>query len=208
MVFKDRLEAGEILAEELEKYRGVEGVVLAIPRGGVVLGYVIAKALDLPLDVIITRKIGAPGNPEFAIGAVAQDGTKILNENTMIDLGISQEYIEENAAEQIEVIARRMEYYRGSDVYDLKGKTAIVVDDGLATGHTAMAAVKYVRKLGPSKLVFAVPVGSPYAVEKLKLLVDECICPETPRNFQSVSQFYEQFKQVSDDEVVELLRKL
>ncbi|MFQ5815899.1 MAG: phosphoribosyltransferase, partial [Candidatus Hydrothermarchaeaceae archaeon] len=138
-------------------------------------------------------------------GAVSQDGTRVLDEHTIQSLGVSQQYIEDNVAEQMEEIGRRTRYYRGSDVYDLEGKTAIVVDDGLATGHTAIAAVKYVRKLGPSKVVFAVPVGSPTAAARVKSHVDEFICPETPWYFQAVSQFYRRFEQVSDDEAMMLL---
>ncbi len=182
-------------------------MVLAIPRGGVVIGDVMARALGLPLDVIITRKIGAPGNPEFAIGAVSQDGTRYLDESTISALGVSEGYIEENVAEQIAEIARRTKDYRGSNVYDLKGKTAILVDDGIATGHTAMAAVKYARKLGPSKLVFAAPVSSRSAAARVAALVDEFVCLDTPWDFYAVGQFYKRFEQVDDNEVIGILKK-
>lgn len=207
MIFEDRRKAGELLAERLVKYRGANAVVLAIPRGGVVIGDAVAKALRLLLDVIITRKIGAPGNPEFAIGAVSQDGTRYVDEAAVSDLGVSEEYIEENASEQIALIAKRTKEYRGSNIYDLKGKTAIVVDDGIATGHTAMATVKYARKLGPAHLVFAAPVGSRAAASRLAVLVDEFVCLDTPWDFYAVGQFYRRFEQVSDEEVIEILRK-
>jgi predicted phosphoribosyltransferase len=207
VVYEDRREAGKILAESLEKYRGVDGVILAIPRGGVVLGDVIAKALDLPLDVVITRKIGAPGNPEFAIGAISMDGTRILDEPTIRILRVPEEYIDNVAAEQMAEVTRRTKRYRGSDVYDLKGKTAIVVDDGIATGYTAIAALKYVRNLGPSKLVFAVPVGSSSAACRIRPLVDELVCLDTPWNFQAVSQFYSRFEQINDEDAVKIMRE-
>lgn len=207
MLFEDRRDAGERLSERLTKYRGAKAVVLAIPRGGVVIGDVMARALGLPLDVIITRKIGAPGNPEFAIGAVSQDGTRYLDESTISALGVSEDYIEENVAEQIAEIARRTKDYRGSNVYDLKGKTAILVDDGIATGHTAMAAVKYARKLGPSKLVFVAPVSSRSATARLAAIVEEFVCLDTPWDFYAVGQFYKRFEQVDDNEVIRILKK-
>lgn len=207
MIFGDRREAGEKLAERLMKYRGANAVILAIPRGGVILGDVTARILNVPLDVIITRKIGAPGNPEFAIGAVSQDGTRYLDESTILSMGVSEQYVEENAAEQMVEIARRTRDYRGTTLYDLKGKIAILVDDGVATGYTAIAAVKYVRKLSPSKVVFAVPVSSRSAASSIKPLVDEFMCLDMPWDFYAVSQFYKRFEQVSDEEVIEIMEK-
>ncbi|MFQ5946028.1 MAG: phosphoribosyltransferase, partial [Anaerolineae bacterium] len=196
MTFKDRLEAGRLLAERLEDWRGREGLlVLGIPRGGVVVAHEIANNLQAPLDLYITRKIGAPQNPELAIGAVASDGTRVVDETLLQTLGVSESYLEEESERQREEIARRMEAYRGdSKAPGLKGRPVILVDDGIATGATTGATIEALRKAGPSELVLAVPVGPRETLERLEPKVDTLICLHRPRTFWAVGSFYLNFE--------------
>lgn len=209
MQFYDRHEAGQRLAEALAFLKGREDVViLAIPRGGVVVGYEVAKALGAPLDVYITRKIGAPYNPEFAIGAVASDGTTVLDEGTVRALGISQDYIEAEIARQRGEIQRRLAEYRGErPPPELKGKTAVLVDDGVATGATTLSGLQALRKQEPGELILAVPVGPPDTIARLGQEADRVVCLDTPDPFWAVGRFYTIFDQTSDEEVVALLKK-
>ena len=210
MLFYDRHEAGQRLAEALAFLKGRKDVViLAIPRGGVVVGYEVAKALGAPLDVYITRKIGAPYNPEFAIGAVASDGTIVLDEGTVRALGISQDYIEAETARQREEIQRRLAEYCGErPPPELKGKTVVLVDDGVATGATILSALQALRKQEPGELILAVPVGPPDTIARLKKEADRVVCLDTPEPFWAIGRFYMIFDQTSDEEVVALLEEL
>lgn len=206
MLFGDRHEAGRRLARCLEEYRGGDAVVLALPRGGVVVGAEIAGALGLPLDVIISRKIGAPGNPEYAIGAVAENGEAQLNEAEIAAFGIPQRYIQGQVQQELQEIERRIQFYRaGHRLPDLEGRTVILVDDGIATGFTVMAAIKAVRAQRPRGVVLAVPVAPPESVEELQPQVDKLVCLATPVPFLAVGRFYRRFEQLSDEEVSQYL---
>ncbi|MCC3155454.1 phosphoribosyltransferase family protein [Hymenobacter sp. BT770] len=204
-MFQNRQDAALRLAHRLEKYRGEDGIVLAIPRGGVPIGYVIAQQLGFPLEVVLSKKIGHPNNSEYAIGSVSLDSVAV-DERTAF--GIPAEYIQEQAAR---IQAKLRENFRlfmdGRPPTNLKGKTVIVVDDGIATGHTMVATVEAIRKSRPAKLIVAVPVAPPHAQQQLAPLVDEFVCLLLPRDFAAVGQFYVTFDQVSDEEVIRLLRK-
>ncbi|NIN69356.1 MAG: phosphoribosyltransferase [Anaerolineae bacterium] len=208
MLFKDRREAGKALAQELAPFKGQDDViVLGIPRGGVVVGHEVAEALDLPLDVYITRKIGAPRNPELAIGAVASDGTLILDHELANRLGVPQDYIDRESERQTQEIKRRTSEYRGERPdLELKGKVVILADDGVATGATTLATIKAIRAQDPAKLVLAVPVGPRDTIERLKREVDELYCLHAPEIFWAVGAFYNVFDQTSDEEVKTLLQ--
>jgi putative phosphoribosyl transferase len=204
--FCDRIDAGKRLAEALADFKGKNAVVLAIPRGGVVLGYEIAVALILPLDVIVPRKLGAPDNPELAIGAIAEDGSTVLDENLTRYLGVSQEYIQEESERQKQEIKRRLKEYRqGMAGLELKGKDVIIVDDGIATGSTMKAALASVKNSGAKTVTIAVPVGPPQTIQELKLLADHVLCLYMPDYFQAIGQFYDDFSQTEDQEVIRLL---
>ena len=206
--FANRVEAGKRLASELENLVGKNAIVLAIPRGGVVVGYEIAKAFNVPLDVIIPRKIGAPDNPELAIGAMTEDGTIILDKNLVSYLGVSQDHIREESERQKNEIERRLKSYRGNEPYpNLRGKDVIIVDDGIATGSTMKAALASVKNRGAKTVTVAVPVGPPSTIDELKKQADEVVCPYTPEYFQAIGQFYVDFEQTTDEEVIQLLKK-
>jgi len=204
--FENRKDAGEKLSRVLQKYKNEDTVILGIPRGGVVLAAEVAKNLGTPFDVIIPRKIGAPHNPEVAIGAVTQDGTVIKDEAMVQLLGISDNQIEILANKVAGEISRRVNAYRGGRPgLELAGKTVIVVDDGIATGFTVQAALKSVRNMDPRRLVLAVPVMPADTVRLLRDKVDELVYLHAPELFYAVGQFYMEFDQVSDQEVIELL---
>jgi predicted phosphoribosyltransferase len=206
--FVDRVDAGKRLASVLKNFSGKKGIVLAIPRGGVVVGYMIAKTLNLPLDIIIPRKIGAPDNPELAIGAVAEDGTAILDQNLIRYLGVSREYVLEETVRQKQEIKRRLKLYRQDASYaDIKGLDVIVVDDGIATGSTMKAALASVKNRGASSITVAVPVGPPSTIEELEKMSDRVVCLFTPEFFQAIGEFYKDFSQTSDEEVIGLLQE-
>lgn len=208
-MFKDRNEAGRKLGQAISK-KGYKAkpVVLAIPRGGVVVGYQVAQELGCPLDIIVPRKIGAPHDPEYAIGAVAQDGSMVLDQKVVQSLGISSSYLEEEKKREIQEIERRMRMYRKNLAEpQIEGKTAIIVDDGIATGSTIKAAIISVKKKNPALLVVAVPVSSPDSVAEIKPLVDDMVVLATPSYFAAVGQFYQDFGQTSDEEVIGLLQK-
>ena len=205
--FSDRIEAGKKLALALKDFKG-NGIVLAIPRGGVVVGYVIAEKLGLTLDVIIPRKIGAPNNPELAIGAVAEDGTTILDNNLIRYLGVSPKYIKEETERQKQEIHRRLELYRQDARYpDVKGLDVIIVDDGIATGSTMKAALASVKNRGAASVTVAIPVGPPQTIEELEKLADRVVALYTPGFFQAIGQFYSDFSQTEDEEVNKLLHE-
>ena len=209
MIYKDRKDAGLQLASRLTKYKDREDVlVLALPRGGVVIGYEVAKALNCLLDIIIIRKIGFPGQTELAIGAVSETGAVVLNEDIISTYTVSKEYIEEEISRQKKEISRRITLYRsGKGIPPLDGKIIILVDDGVATGATIKAAISTLKNEKILRLVAALPVSSKDAEEEIKKTVDEWVCPETPVDFAAVGNYYQDFTQVSDEEVVELLKQ-
>ncbi len=206
--FANRVNAGKYLASELENFTEKNAIVLAIPRGGVVVGFEIAKALNVPLDVIIPRKIGAPDNPELAIGAMTEDGTIILDENLVSYLGVSQDYIKEESRRQKNEIERRLKLYRGNKPYpSLQGLDVILVDDGIATGSTMKAALASVKNRGARTVTIAVPVGPPSTIKELKKQANKVVCPYTPEYFEAIGQFYADFNQTDDEEVIQLLKQ-
>lgn len=207
-MFRDRRDAGEQLAKRLTHYKGNKDVlVLALPRGGVVTGFEIARRLDIPLDVLIVRKIGVPWQPELAAGAVSETGTVVLNHHIVSSLGISEDFIRSEVARQKQEITRRVELYReGKGVANLESRTIILVDDGVATGATIKAAIETLKKERIVKLVAALPVAPPETARELRKLTDDIICLETPRDFMAVGNYYSDFSQVSDEEVVRLLQ--
>lgn len=208
-MFNDRADAGRQLADRLEKFRNDNPVILAVPRGGVVVAYESIKRFGFEWDMIMPRKIGAPKNKELAIGAVSADGTFFVNEEYVEMLNIPRKYIEKEVAEQVKEIERRLNIYRGNTKYsDIKGKTAIIIDDGIATGFTILAAVKSIKNQGAEKTILAVPVAPPETVESFKEIVDEFICLLMPEGFLSVGMYYKNFEQVSDNEVFKIIKEL
>jgi predicted phosphoribosyltransferase len=207
--FRDRTEAGQRLASKLAKYaHRPDVIVLALPRGGVPVAYEVAAALDAPLDVFIVRKLGVPGHEELAMGAVATGGVRVVNEQAVQDLGIRDRVIDAVAARELKELARRERLYRGSrPPPDVRGRTVILVDDGLATGATMLAAIRALRQMGPARIIVAVPIAAPDTCEALKAKVDEMICAVTPEPFYAVGLWYDDFSQTSDDEVRDLLAR-
>jgi len=207
--YRDRRHAGEVLAELLSPYRGAATLVLAVPRGGVPVALPVVAALGCDLDLIIPRKIGAPGQPELAIGAVCEDGEVLLNHRLVQTIGVGEEYIRSAAAAEVAEIRRRLESYRGAHPAPvLESRTVIVIDDGVATGFTLSAALKSVSRQSPRQLVLAVPVGPPDSLAMLARDADEVICPLQPEAFWSVGQFYRRFEQLDDAEVQSMLRQV
>jgi putative phosphoribosyl transferase len=201
--FPNRLEAGRQLAEELTTYRGSDAVVIGLARGGVVVGYAVAEALGLPLQAIVVRKIGAPRNPEMALGAVSETGALWLDRLTVEETGASEQYLQaEIAARTAEARERRARYVVGSNLIMVQHRPAIVVDDGIATGATAVVAAQSVRGLGAAEVVLATPVSSSQATWLLERRVDRLVTLLTPKRFVAVGLHYEDFNQVSDEEVV------
>lgn len=209
MIFRNRQEAGAMIAEKLMHYADKKDViVIALPRGGVATGLEIAKRLNRPLDVIIVRKIGFPGQPELAIGAMAETGAVVLNEEIISMGGVSKEYIDRESEEKKKEIERRKELYRGgAGIPEVKGKIVILVDDGVATGATMKSAISALKIEKPERIVVALPVASVEAKRSIGAMVDEIICLQAPPDFMAVGAYYEDFSQVTDDEVVEMLRR-
>lgn len=208
MIFADRVDAGKQLAVALMKYKGQKDtLILGLPRGGVVVAYEIAKALKLPLDVICPRKVGAPFNPELAVGAVTETGKGILNTQLIRELGISQDYLQATIERETHIAEQRLASFRKNrPPRNLKGKTIILVDDGLATGSTMKAAIETSKSEFASRIVVAVPIAPADTITEMESLVDEVICLDIPAYFMAIGQFYENFAQVNDAEVTELLR--
>jgi putative phosphoribosyl transferase len=208
-LFSDRAEAGRVLAERLGHYaEQPDVIVLALPRGGVPVAYEVAKALHAPLDVFVVRKLGIPGHEELALGAVATGGVRVLNDQVVKGLSIPGYVIDAVANWELQELERRQRLYRGNrPPPDVRAKTVILVDDGLATGSTMLAAVQALRKLGPARIVVAVPVASPDTCELLKEYGDETVCAATPEPFYAVGLWYRDFSQTTDEEVRELLER-
>jgi predicted phosphoribosyltransferase len=207
MLFRDRTEAGRLLAAKLRKYAGRPDVlVLALPRGGVPVAYEIARALHAPLDVFLVRKLGLPGHEELAMGAIATGGARVLNYDVVRSLAVPEEVIDAVTAKEMEELERRERAYRGArPVPVVRGCTVILIDDGLATGSTMRAAVAALRRLGPALIVVAVPVGARETCAELEQEADAVICARTPDPFYAVGIWYEDFSQTTDEEVHDLL---
>ena len=207
--FPNRAEAGQLLAERLEKYAGRDDViVLGLPRGGVPVAYEVAQRLGVPLDVFIVRKLGVPGFEELAAGAIASGGVRVLNEDVMRALPNADQLIESVTERETVELERREQTYRdGRPPPELRDRVVILVDDGLATGATMRAAVAALRQRGVAKIVVAAPVGAPDTCRELEQEADETICAITPEFFQAVGQYYEDFSQTTDEEVRELLAR-
>jgi putative phosphoribosyl transferase len=207
-VFRDRQEAGQKLAWRLMPYKKEGSLVLALPRGGVVVGYEVASLLETDLDIVVTRKLGAPGEPELAIGAVV-DGHEVqsvLNDDLILALGVGSSYLHEEIVRQLSEIHRRQAKYRGArPPEEIQGRTVFLIDDGIATGASVRAAVKAIRQGRPERLVLAVPVACPETILSLRSEVDDLICLEEPEPFISVGTHYLNFDQTTDEEVMALL---
>ena len=204
-MFENRTDAATQLADKLSSIKSEELVVLAIPRGGLPIGSVLAKTLGAPLDVVLTKKLGHPYQKEYAIGAVSLDGL-ILSDA----IGIPKEYIEEETARIREVLKQRhRQYYKNRSPENLRDKTIIVVDDGVATGNTLLVTIGLVKKQEPKKIIVAIPVAPPSAIKLLESTpdIDEVVCLQVPHNFHAVGQFYEEFRQVSDQEAIRILEE-
>ncbi len=207
VVFRDRAEAGKRLAVALAVYRGKDVIVLGIPRGGVVVADEVARVLGAPLDVIVTRKIEAPGEPEYALGAVTQDGEVILDRQAAESLGASRRYLEDVVRRKRDEVDQRVKAFRGSAQYpELDGRTVIIVDDGIATGSSVEAAIMSVKRRKPKAVVVAVPVAPGDVVESLRDEGNTVVCLQTPGHFLAIGEFYEDFSQVDDAEVRRILR--
>lgn len=209
MYFRDRADAGRQLAQRLQHYANRPDVlVLGLPRGGVPVAYEVARALNAPLDVFVVRKLGVPDQPELAMGAVASGGVRVLNEDVVTALKMPRQVIEAVAAEEQRELERRERLYRGDrPPLDVRGRTVILVDDGLATGSTMRAAVAALRRLQPARIVVAVPVASPSVCESFRDIVDEIVCLLTPEPFYAVGLWYQDFSQTTDEQVRDLLQR-
>ena len=204
--FRDRRDAGGKLARILERYRQELPVVFALPRGGVPVAYEVARSLGAPLDVLVARKLGAPDQPEFGIGAVAPGGVRVLNEYAVGRLGIPAGYLDRITAQETAEVERRLRHFRGDrPETGVAGRTAILVDDGLATGVTARAAVEALRLRGPGRLVLAAPVCAAQTAERLRPEVDDLVCLRCPPDLGAIGFWYVNFDQTSDEEVIKLL---
>lgn len=208
MILKDRREAGERLAARLDIYRDRDPLIMAVPRGGVVVAAPVQEALGGELDLIITRKIGAPHQRELAIGATSGDGFVMLNEELISRIGVFPDYVKKAAAREQAEISRRLKLYRGErPLPQIEGRVVLIVDDGVATGYTLLAALRSVREQKPAELALAVPVGPPETFNRLNKEVEALVYLEAPVDFAAVGQFYRHFEQVGDEEVIETLQK-
>lgn len=207
MIFEDRVDAGEKLAKALVDYSGADAVILAVPRGGVIVGEVVARQLGVPLDVVVPRKIGAPGNPELGLGAIAP-GVRVIDPRMVEMLGVSEGYLERQIAAEEEEIERRLGAYRGGrPPADVAGKVAVVVDDGVATGGTAFAALRWAKAQGAATVVLAVPVAPGASIGRLEQEADRVVVLFAPEPFFAVGEWYRRFDQTTDEEVVAALAR-
>ena len=205
-MFTDRTDAGHHLAAVLDDHDIEADIVVAVPRGGLPVGRVVADTLGVSLDIVSARKLGAPQNSELAVGAVAADGTVWLNESLVAELGVEDDYLEQEIETQRQVAQDKIERYRGDQPPpNYEGKTVLLVDDGVATGATTIACVRQLRNAGAERVILAVPVAPPDTVEQLLTEADEVICVETSPHFQAVGQFYDNFGQVSDEQAKQYL---
>ncbi len=208
MLFQDRRHAGELLAEKLDNYRNQQPLILAVPRGGVIIAEPVWLRLGGELDLIITRKIGAPNQPELAIGAVTGDGFTLLNDKIISRLNVQEQYIKKTAEKEQSEIIRRLEDYRGKQpLPPVDERLIILVDDGVATGYTLLSALRSLQEKKPTRLILAVPIGPPDTLSMLDREVDELVYVQAPADFAAVGQFYQNFDQVSDREVKVVLQK-
>ena len=208
MIFADRVEAGQQLARALGRFRDADVTVLGLPRGGVPVARQVADALGAPLDVVVVRKLGVPSHQELAMGAIGEGGVRVVSDDIMRSVGATEKQFAQVEAEERAELERRAERFRGERPrLDLTGKTAIVVDDGIATGATARAACQVVRALGAARIVVATPVAPPGLEDRLLDVADEFVCLDQPRHFAAVGQFYENFDQTTDAEVVDALAR-
>src|SRR5215207_905116 len=209
MLFRDRAEAGKRLAAQLTDYADrADVLVLALPRGGVPVAFEVAEALRAPLDIFLVRKLGVPGHEELAMGAIATGGVRVLNKDVVDNLRIPGEVIDAVAADELRELERRERAYRGDcPALGVRGKTVILVDDGLATGSTMRAAAAALRQQQPARIVAAVPVSAPQTCDEYRMGVDEIICAVTPEPFQAVGLWYKDFSQTTDEEVRDLLAR-
>ena len=210
MIYRDRREAGSVLASKLLKFKDrPDLIVLALPRGGVPVAYEVATALNAPLDIFLVRKLGVPGHEELAMGAIATGGVRVLNHEVVDYLGIPDSVIDAITDDELRELRRRERAYRGDRREpDVKGKTVILVDDGLATGSTIRAAAQALRQQGPAKIVVAVPVSAPQTCNEYEIGVDEIVCAVTPEPFLGVGRWYDDFSQTTDEEVHGLLERV
>jgi putative phosphoribosyl transferase len=207
--YDNRRDAGQVLAMELAALTGDTAVlVIALPRGGVPVAYEVALALAAPLDVLAVHKLGAPANPEYAIGAVAQDGTAVIDEQNASATGLSGDQISERIDAEIAALSQRATRFRGgAAALSVSGRTIVLVDDGLATGMTNFAAIRSLQRQNPAKIILAAPVAAAQALSIVTSQCDQVVCPLVPEEFVSVGSWYRDFSQVSDDEVIELLER-
>ena len=206
--FKDRIDAGQILANRLTKYADQKPLVLGLPRGGVPVAFEVAKALKAPLDVYIVRKLGVPGQEELAMGAIATGDVRVLNQGVIDALQISEEAIETETRKEKEELKRREALYRGGrPTLDVTNRTVLLIDDGIATGSTIKAAIAALKKQKAGRIIVGVPVAPPSTIEELRKEVDEVVCLSTPEFFMAISLWYDEFPQTTDDDVRELLEK-
>ena len=207
MKFKNRNDAGLQLAIRLSWLKGEKTIILAIPRGGVVVANVIAKSLNTILDVVVPRKLGTPYNPELAIGAVMHDNSSYINEYVINALRIEPDFIRAETKLQLKEIQRRLIIFRGNSDYDLKDKVIILVDDGVATGATMISAILWIKKQKPKLIILAIPVAPNEIIRKLNEMVDRTVVLYIPKEFGAVGEFYEDFTQINDEEVVNMIKK-
>ena len=205
--YRDRRLGGRELARHLGHLKGQNVVVLALPRGGVPVAFEVARALDAPLEVFVVRKLGLPGHPEYAMGAIASGGVRVLNDEVVRLYRIPERVVDAIVSQELMELERREQVYRdGRSPLDVRGRTVVLTDDGLATGSTMRAAVEAVRALGAARIIVAVPVGTPDSCREFAAIADEIVCARAPEHFAAVGQWYDDFRQTTDEEVRELLR--
>ncbi len=207
IVFKDRIDAAKKLVKNMEWLKKEDPIILAIPRGGVVTGDVISSELGVKLDIIVSRKIGAPYNPELAIGAVTHDGSYFSNVDITRMLNVPQKYIDSEISAQMKEIESRLMKFRGTKEYHLEGRTVVLVDDGIATGATMFVAIQWVKKQKPKQIIVAIPVGPKDTIDKLNETVDKVVVLQSPLYFNAVGEFYREFEQVNDYQVQKIMCK-